>query len=281
MRVQSVLSVPTELSRRARDRWAELGGDPSRILPGGENTQITFLVPDRDSPDGQALATLARELGASGEGPVVYGSTAIHDGHDLATAPLLLIDAGSLDGAFDARSATPVRACTACGLPNEPRPTGERFRLKGKQFARYDLFRAQLLWFANDRTVGVLQGFKGLTSEPVEVPEGVPRYHRLSASASLGYPVNGTEWGEPCAVCGKRRGRGGGVMGWHVYLRASWNGSDFLVSGPYAYGFFVTRAVWDALTTADLRVPPPGLGAEPAFLLADEHAPEASNADSK
>lgn len=96
-------------------------------------------------------------------------------------------------------------------------------------------------------------------------------FYELTASSSLGYPSDGTVWGEPCTVCGERNGQAPAdqLRGFHTYPRCAWDGSDFLVSAVYPEGLFVSQAAWRILSNPRWRSPPPGVHARPVHLIDD------------
>jgi hypothetical protein len=262
------LAVPPQLAERALSRWRDLGGSSAAVLPRGEGTQVTFIVPDQESPDGRALTVLSGELGVMPAGPALLNMAAVYDESDVEQAELVFLQAGSLADAVDPGDVTSAEACPRCGLPVRARPREAQVRLHGKDFTNYDLFRAELLWFVSKPLADILSSFRGAAPTPTNTPEGAPSYFELTADASLGYPSDGVMWGPPCDLCGRRKGEAVGVYvnGMHSYPRRAWDGSDFLTSAIYPEGLFVTQRALRVLSDARWRIPDPGVRATPVQL---------------
>jgi len=272
MKINMFFSVPPELAAKARSRWQALGGSDEVILPGDDAIQLSIIVSDRDSPDGEALAILARELGATPEGPVLLSESPVYDQDDLDKAEVLFLKMGSIERAIDTSSLVPENICTRCGLniPNRAGPDG--VRLNTKIASAYDLFRGHMLWFATSKVVDALKDLKGLEIQPTSsTTEDQSPFLELRGVSDMGYPVDGTVWSEVCPACDRKRGVSTDDYkpGYHMFTRRAWDDSDFLVSGVYPQGLYVSQRAWLILSDPSWRIPKPGISACPVNFIAE------------
>jgi hypothetical protein len=263
------LAVPPELADSAILRWRELGGTSAAMLPRVANSQLTFIVRDQDSADGKALTTLSQELGTKPDGPALLSLSAVYDQSDISQAEILFLEEGALDDVVDPHSIVPSTECAKCGRYTKVRARDTNVRLVGEVASQFDYFNSEMLKFVSKPLSELLSGFRGIVLTPTIVPENVEPFSEVSASASLGYPVNGITWGPPCDVCGLRRGSvtGLNIINKHVYPRRAWDGSDVMTSALYPNGLFVTQSFWKIISDSRWRIPDPGVVATPVQLV--------------
>lgn len=270
MRVEMLLAVQPALAAKARQRWQELGGSPSVILPGSDELQLSFRVQDQDSPEGRLLDQLARELEARVGGDAFLGLSAVYDAADVASAELLILGLGSVSRALDPATVDSDRSCPKCGLP-QPSTLRGKPKLKGKAVAKLDVFTAEAIAFARENLAGELGGLRGAMLTEADSPPQAGKFFAVQPQSGLGYPTKYL-WSEPCELCGLRQGRpvaGRVVLGALTFPRDAWDGSDFVGTSLPSNFLVVTQRVWKLVSQPRWRANEGPVTAHPIHLDPD------------
>jgi hypothetical protein len=269
MKIHMMLAIKPSHAAQARKQWQELGGSPAAILPGSDEIQLTFVVPDEASPDGRLLDQLARELNATADGAALLALSANYDAHDIASAELLLLEIGGVEGAVDRATVESDRDCPHCGRP-QPSRLSATPRLLGKTITRLDIFTAEAISFVRDNLADALGHFLGAVLTQAESSASAGTFFALEPATSLGYPTE-TRWSEPCPVCGVRKGSHEGpyIVGKFTFPRKAWDGSDILGSSLSSNFLIVTQPVWKVLTSRKWRAGEGVLASRPIHLDPD------------
>ena len=210
-----------------------------------------------DTAEGARLEVNAQDLGDDG----ALVRTAVYEPVDHATAPLFLVRNAPMAHVLDP---APRRRphCPLCGLPQQREVPAGGYRVTSEAFQMFDLVRSHQEWLVSARLGERLRDRRGVQLHPVR---GAPGY-LLRWADSLGWPVDGTQWGEPCDTCGQRSGTtpSGWVAGVNAFARAAWQGDEAVGVGPMPCALVVCRGVRHLLEEPGWRLA--GLTFQPVSL---------------
>jgi hypothetical protein len=268
MRVQVMFAIEPFARALGIQRWRAMGGSPDVILPGSDTGQLTFVVPDRDSRDGQLLEQLTIEMAAAGSSARL-SFTAFYEDEDIAAAELLLLEMGGLDGVLDPATVVSGQICPACHNLLRPHLVGKP-RLTGKILRKADFFSAEGIVFATQPLADELRKFRGAVFTEASAPETVGEFFAIEPVSSLGYSV-GPSWSAPCPKCGQLTGETQGrfVSGLYTFPRKAWDGSDFVGTSFGSNFMIVTQGPWKVLSDRRWRVAEGPIEARPVHLVDD------------
>lgn len=212
-----------------------------------------------DTEDGVRLEALARDLGDAAS----VARTAVYEPIDHATAPLFLVRNAPVVPVIDPAPRRRPR-CPLCGLPQQRVVPSGGHRVVSEAFATHDVVRSHQEWLVSARLGERLRDRRGVSLHPVRGASG----YLVRWSASLGWPLDGTQWDEPCDTCGQRTGTtpSGWVSGVNTFAQGAWQGDEAVGIGPMPCALVVSRGVRRLLEEPGWRLA--GLTFQPVALEA-------------